>query len=207
MKRIYIFALSLVIALSLGSFAFSKYVKGKAQNLPVKQKIASQEQSPLPDTVLYKHLFHHYELLAKKADDEEKLGKDGISYRDFYKRQAKLTDAQAKDLDRIAKETDKEVVRISAQAREIIQAARSLYPDGKMPMGQKPPAPPAILSDLQEQHDVAVEQGRDKLKQALGENGFAAFDGFLRRFMGPNVKVENKTDRVLPTSRIEKPKK
>ena len=65
----------------------------------------------------------------------------------------------------------------------------------------------AILADLQEQHDAAVEQGREKLKQTLGESEFAKFDGFLRRFMGPDVKVEKKVDRVPPTSQKEKPKK
>lgn len=207
MKRRFLFVFSIAALLVAGSVAFSSYVKGKAQIQPQNTKVTAPEHSPLPDTVLYKHLFHHHEKLAKKADDEEKAGKSGAIYRDFYKRQAKLTDAQAKDLDRIAKETDKEVTRITSQAQEIIQAARGQYPNGKVPIGQKPPAPPTILADLQEQHDAAVEQGREKLKQTLGESEFAKFHGFLRRFMGPDVKVEKKVDRVPPTSQKEKPKK
>ena len=207
MKRRFLFVFSFVAVLVAGSFAFSSYVKGKAQTPTQNPKVTAPERSPLPDTVLYKHLFHHYEKLAKKADDEEKMGKDGKPYREFYKRQANLTDAQANDLDRIAKETDKEVLRITSQAQEIIRAARAQYPTGKVPIGQKPPPPPALLADLQEQHDAAVEQGREKLKQSFGENDFAKFDGFLRRFMGPDVKVDKKVDRIQPTSQKEKPKK
>ncbi len=204
MKHRFLFACSILAVLFATSIAFSRYAKGTAQIQ--NQKVTAPEHSPLPDTVLYKHLFHHYDLLDKKAVDEERLGKDGKAYRDFYKRQAKLTDAQAKDLDQIAKETDKEVNRITSQAQEIIQGVRSRYPDGKVLIGQKPPPPPAILADLQEQHDVAVEQGRDKLKQALGENDFAKFDGFLRRFMGPDVMVEKRPDRISPSSQKERPK-
>ncbi len=207
MKRRFLSVFSIVAVLVAGSFAFSSYVKGKAQTPTQNPKVTTPEYSPLPETVLYKHLFHHHEKLAKKADDEEKTGKDGAVYRDFYKRQAKLTDAQAKDLDRVAKETDKEVIRITSQAQDIIQAARAQYPTGKVPIGQKPPPPPGALADLQEQHDAVIEQGREKLKQAFGETDFAKFDGFLRRFMGPQVKVDKKVDRVPPSSQKEKSKK
>lgn len=207
MKRRFLFVLSIAAVLVAGSFAFSSYVKGKAQTQPQNPKVTIPEYSPLPDTVLYKHLFRHHELLDKKAADEEKLGKNGDTYRDFYKRQAKLSDAQAKDLDRLAKETEKEVTRIEGQATEIIRAERARYPSGKVPIGQKPPQPPAILADLQEQHDAAIDQGRERLKQAFGESDFAKFDGFLRRFMGPDVKVEKRPDRIPPTSQKEIPKK
>ena len=89
-------------------------------------------------------------------------------------------------------------MRINSQAQEIIKAARSIYPDGKVPIGQKPPPPSPILADLQEQNDVAVELGRDKLKQALGESTFTNFDGFVRGFMGRNVKIENIPERARP---------
>ena len=207
MKRRILFVCSIAALVITGSFAFSRYAKGNIQSVPQNPKVTSPEYSPIADTVLYKHFFRHHEMLDKKAQEEEKIGKDGKVYREFYKRQAKLTDAQAKDLDQIAKETNKEVTRINSKAQEIIKAVRAIYPDGKLPIGQKPPLPPAILADLQEQHDTALEQARGKLKLALGDDNFAEFDGFLRRFMGPNIKVENKTDRIPPTSKIEKPVK
>ena len=207
MKRRFLFVFSIAATLIAGAVAFSSYTKGKAQTQPHNPKVTVPEHSPLSETTRYKHLFIHHLLLDKKADDEEKLGKDAKVYREFYKRQAKLTDAQAKDFDQIAKETSKEFSRITAQAQEAIKAIRARYPEGKVPIGQKPPTPPAILADLQEQHDVAIEQGRDKLKQALGETDFAKFDDFVRRVVGADVKTDLKINRVPPTSQREVPKK
>lgn len=206
MKRRFLFVFTLAAVLVTSAIAFSRYAKGNAQTQPQNTEVITPEPRPLPDTVLYKHLFHHYELLDKKAAEEEKLGKDGKIYREFYKRQAKLTDAQAKDLDRIAKETEKEVTRITSQAQEIIHAIRSRYPNGKVTIGQKVPPPPPILADLQEQHDVALEQGRDKLKEAWGESDFAKFDGFLRSFMGTDMKSSHKIERVPPANSLGRPK-
>ena len=64
--------------------------------------------------MVYSQVFRHIKELNRKADDEERLGRDGEHFRKLYKQMAKLDDLQASLLDQIATETNDEVEKLNA---------------------------------------------------------------------------------------------
>lgn len=108
------------------------------------------------------------------------MGDDGSKYRLFYKHRAALSDTQVNQLNDIAKSCDRQVAQLDQQAKQVIDAHRALYPNGKLPPGQAPPAPPTELSLLQERRNAIILEAYDHLREAFGDSEFQRFHQFVK---------------------------
>jgi hypothetical protein len=151
----------------------------------------AEEEKPIgasvPDQVVYWHLFHHNNLLVRKAEAAERLGKDATFLRDFYKREAKLNDSEAVMFNEIATSCELEVAALDAEAKSIIDEFRARRPSGLLQPGEKLPPPPPQLQALQQRRNNAILQARDRLKQGLGQLAFAEFQKFVDEKVAPEI--------------------
>jgi hypothetical protein len=177
MKRIIVIACFLTLA--LGALVAGR--DGQSRKAP------KLEPVDIPDHVVYKHLFHHVAALQRKAEEAESEGKDSTQFRTHFKRQAQLSSKQADTLDQIALDCDRDMKSVDERARVIIQQYKAQYPGGQVPHGEEPKPPPAELRQLTEERDAVVMRARDRLKQALGDEEFARFNGYVKERVAPNV--------------------
>jgi hypothetical protein len=202
-----------IMALATGTFAFSRQTRATLSHLPDKarqmfagaapnapalaatataQRPSSPPFSPqdgdIPQYAVYRQLFRHFVFLKEKAAEKEQHAEDGSSLRTFYKRKANLDDKQAQALDRIATETDDAVTKLDEKAKKIIDDIRARYPDGKLPAGQQPPPMPEELKAMQKQRIETILAGRDRLRQALGEQEFQRFDQYVQQNIAGRMK-------------------
>jgi hypothetical protein len=151
----------------------------------------------VPEPVVYWHLFHHNNLLLKKAEENERLGKDAKFLRDFYKNEAKLNDNQATIFREIAASVELEVSALDAEAKLLIQNFRANHPGGLMKSGEKLPPPPPQLEALQKRRNNTILHGRDRLHQAFGQQASAEFQKFVHEKVAPKIKRES-FDKLRP---------
>ncbi len=176
------------------------------------QQFAGQTQEPgaqIPDTVTYRQLFRHVDFVKQKAAEKEQKGEDGSSLRAFYKRQAKLSDKQARDLDEIAAECNAAVEKLDKKAKKLVDDFRAKHPGGKLAEGEVPPAPPAELGLLQEERNNTIMQAREKLRASFGEQEFQRFSEYVKRGIVPNIKPVkmNPSTVKMPDELRHKPRK
>src|SRR5205807_6133751 len=100
--------------------AIAAGVAFKYQKSQGRAKEAPQQQQAIPEFEVYRQLFHHHVSMKKKAEELEKQGKDGKSLREFYKREAKFSDDQARAFDEIASSCEEEIAKQDAKAKAII---------------------------------------------------------------------------------------
>lgn len=150
--------------------------------------IAPPESQDVPQHVVYAQVFRHIQELHKKADEEERRGRDGAHFRGLYKQMAKLDDRQAALLDQIAAETNGEIGKLNARAMQIIGEMRARHPDGKLAVGEQPPAPPAELGELSAKRRDLILQSRERLRSVFGEGEFHRFDGFVQERLKPGIR-------------------
>ena len=109
-------------------------LKQKPDNLKVPQNNPNQPNpgsnnipNEIPDDVTYRQIFKHLEELNKKAGNEERAkGKDGKKYRNLYKDTARLNEKQARTLDRIADQTNRELKKVDDAEAELHKWAQAL---------------------------------------------------------------------------------
>lgn len=170
---------------------------------------SQESNAQIPDTVTYRQLFRHVDFVKKKAEEKEKNGEDGSSLRSFYKRQAKLNDKQARDLEDIAAEVNAAVEKLDKKAKKLVDEFRAQHPGGKLKEGEVPPAPPVELGLLQEERNNTVLQAREKLRLALGEQEFQRFSEYVKRGIVPNIKPVkmNPSTTRMPDEQRHNPRK
>jgi hypothetical protein len=203
-KKLIVLTLCLT-ALATGAFAFNRQSaprKGEAASGQAKankslQPLVKRERSaaplspqenapqvgPVPQSVVYRHLFHHIVLLNQQAQEAELQGNDGSALRTLYQRLAKLSDEQAHTLDKIATNCDLQVESINNDAKRIIYQYREQ--SAKTSQGQPEPQMAAELTDLQGKHDAVILQSRESLRTALGDTEFQRFDQFVQKIITP----------------------
>jgi hypothetical protein len=205
-----------MMTLATGAFAFSGQTRTTLAGLIAKTSdafstparsahaslAASAPQSPqaapeIPQYAVYRELFRHFVFLKEKAAEKEKRGEDGSAFRGFYKRKARLDEKQMAALDLIAGETDDAVTKLDQKAKKITDKIRAQYPDGKLPRGQQPPAFPEELKAMQKQRNETILRGRDRLREALGEQEFRRFDEYVQQNVASRMKPVN-FDRPRP---------
>jgi hypothetical protein len=143
----------------------------------------------IPDDIAYGQIFKHLEELNKKADQEEQVrGKDGQKLRNLYKKMASLDERQARVLDRIAGQTNRELRKLDERARQIIDQVRAQIPNRRIERGQKPPLPPQELFDLARKRKEVVTEAIGNLRKEFGEAEFVRFSQFLNEKVKPGVK-------------------
>ncbi len=174
-----------LVALAVGALALGRQSQtGQTQTA---QPSPPQRSAEVPDHIAYRHLFNHVLAFKKRADEEEKQGKDGTAFRNFFRRKAELKDEQGRALEEIAADCDQEVKRQDALAKVVIDTYKAQYPNGKVPHGESPKPPPAELKSMTEERKVIILRARDRLHATLGDEEFNRFDGFVKRYVAPNV--------------------
>ena len=161
---------------------------GPAQSNPNGERPSQAPSQDVPQYVVYSQVFRHIKELHKKADDEERQGRDGEHFRKLYKEMAKLDEVQTSQLDQIATETNDEIEKLNIRARQIIAELRAKHPDGKLAQGELPPTPPAELGELSTKRRDVILQGRERIRSVFGENEFQRFDKFLQERMKPAIR-------------------
>jgi hypothetical protein len=153
------------------------------------QNAASQPRDEnIPQDVIYDQMFRHIKELNKKADEEDGQGKDGSHFRTLYKRMAKLEEHQAKLLDKISADVDREVEKLNKRALKVIKDHRARHPEGKLAQGELPPAPPEELKLLSDKRRDQIMQARERLREGLGEEAFQKFDEFVQQRIKPGIR-------------------
>lgn len=170
-----------VVLLAITVFSFSSQIN------PVVPVSAENNSPEVPDNVVYRHLFRHAATLKAKADELERQGKDAKNLRGFFKRKADLSDEQAQSFNEISSQCVLETKAIDERAKPIIQAYKAQYPNGQVPHGQLPQAPPAELQQMTKERNELVLRKRDELRAAFGENEFKRFQEFVKNKIAPNV--------------------
>lgn len=144
-----------------------------AQPNPMEGQLPQQaEAADVPEHVVYGQMFRHIKELHKKADEEERQGRDGAHFRRLYRQMAKLDDRQAALLDEIATETNREIEKLNKRAMKIISDLRAKHPEGKLAPGEQPPAAPAELSELSAARHDRINEARERLRAVFGEEEF-----------------------------------
>lgn len=162
---------------------------GPAQSNP-RGDVSSQPQEShdIPQYVVYSQVFRHIKELHKKADDEERQGRNGQQFRKLYQQMASLDDVQTSQLDQIATETNDEIEKLNVRAMQIIKEVRAKHPDGKLAQGELPPTPPAELGELSAKRRDVILQARERIRSVFGEGEFQRFDKFLQERMKPAIR-------------------
>lgn len=160
-----------------------------AQPNPLEGQLPRQpEAADVPEHVAYGQMLRHIKELHKKADEEERQGRDGAHFRNLYKQMAKLDDRQATLLDGIVAEANGEIEKLNRRAMKIIGDLRAKHPEGRLAPGEQPPAPPAELAELSAARRDRINEARARLRSAFGEEEFQRFSEFVRQRLKPGIR-------------------
>lgn len=151
----------------------------------------------VPPHAVFNEFFYHVNFLKKQADKEEKAGKNVAALRSFYKRQARLDDAQQRQLDQTASKLARELERMDEKAQKLIRQFRADVQAMNIGPGQVPPAPPEELKAMQAERNASVLRSRDELRNALGEEVFGRLDRYVRQHIAGRMMAE-RFDRPRP---------
>jgi uncharacterized protein YdbL (DUF1318 family) len=178
-------ALSLALAASLVVvWAANRESKTKPKQVAKPLDKANTQARPIPEHLMYWHLFEHKVLLDRKAEEAEKQGRSGEEFRAHYKNSAKLNEREAEILASVAKETYDKVTAQDAKAKALIDKLRAKGLDGTVKPGQTNPEVPAELKALQKERDEMVMTGVKKLREGFGPEGAGVFDSFVKEHVG-----------------------
>jgi hypothetical protein len=178
----------------------------KYQKSQVRAKETAQQQAAIPEFEVYRMLFHHHVSMKKKADELEKQGKDAKFFREFYKREAKLTDDQASAFDEIATACEEEVARQDAKAQAIIDKALAKNGNGKLAKGAQPPETPPELRTLWDERNAIIMKHRYSLEAAFGDSEFNRFADYVNRDVVPHMVTAPNQPRPTPMGPRHVPK-
>jgi hypothetical protein len=107
--------IGICIAVGITTGLGFKFRQSQAQLQP-----GQQQSQAIPEFEIYRQLFHHHVTMKKKAEELEKQGKDARFFREFYQREAKLSDDQASAFDAVASDCEQQVARQDAKAKLIL---------------------------------------------------------------------------------------
>lgn len=158
---------------------------------------AQPPQQPAPAHAVYNEFFYHVNFLKSKAEKEEKAGKDAAMLRSFYKRQAKIDDAQLQLLDRVAADLKGQLDQLDQKAQKIIRKFRADVQAMEIKPGQRPPDPPAELKAMQAERDALILRARDGLRASLGGEAFGRLDRYVQQNIAPRMTAAS-MGRPLP---------
>lgn len=180
-KRI-IICLSVVVAIAVGvTFKFQKS-QGRAKQTP-------PQPQAIPEFEVYRQMFHHHVSMKKKSEELEKQGKDAKFFREFYKREATLTDDQARAFDEIATKCEEEIAKQDKKAQAIVDKALAKNGNGKLTKGAQPPEAPPELRSLWDERNAIIMRHRYDLETAFGGSEFKRFADYVNRDVVPRLSA------------------
>jgi hypothetical protein len=158
-----------------------------SENKSTKVRIARDEQSQkemeVPENVLYDQMFRLIVEFKKKAEEQAAKGEQITPLRDYFQREAQLSDEQTRILQDVAKKFVDEVSLIDAQAKVIIENIRARVPRGQPITDKKILEPPAELRELQKKREELALRYRDHLRDLFGTEEFQRFENFTQQKM------------------------
>ena len=127
---------------------------------------------------IYGHFFTLVATIERDADDADKKGDKTKSEKlhKHFQQKLGLTDKDAASLKAHAKAADNAVRQQDAKAHDIIDKIRKKTPGGRLAPGEKPPAVPQELVDLQAGRDRMITDQIDGLHRDLGVDAFNKVD-------------------------------
>lgn len=140
----------------------------------------------IPDNVLYESIFRLDVTFQRQAEEQELAGEPVTPLINYFKEQFNLTDTEAEQVHRIAREFAEAVGPTDKQASNIIDGIRKRFPNGRVEPGQEVPPPPPELTELQRQRDSIVLDHRDELINSLGSEKFALVDDVVKTNFAKN---------------------
>jgi hypothetical protein len=187
-----------VVTVMMGMLALNMYPPLNGQTAAKQQppgpvapaSLPSPRPPAAPDYVVYRHVFHHLLALKEHAKEVERRGGNGRAIGDYYKDRARLKDDQAQAFEKIAADCERDVAKLDAKAQKIIDAAHARFPNGKVPAGAQLPPPPPELHRLQLERIQTIVEARNRLRSALGEQGFQQLDDFIKVNIAPQVQPQ-----------------
>ena len=187
-------------ALKSGFFTASPAAPSAKAQAPGQGRPAAATQQPqrqVPAHAVYNEFFFHVNFLRKKAAKEEAAGKEAGALRSFYKRQAKLDDAQNLTVDKAAADLERELDRVDQKIARVIEKFRADVQAMEIKPGQRPPDPPVGLKAMQEERDALVMRALDGLRASLGGEAFGRLDQYIQQHIAPRMSAA-RVDRPRP---------
>lgn len=185
-KKVFLAVFLSIVVLSIGAFVF-----GMQTPQPTNAQSSQTQDNRVPEHIVYRMFLRDLYTFKLKAEESERQGnrRSSEAYRNIYRERAGWSSEQARILDDIASECEREVKEIDAKAKKIIDARRALYyPDGKVQGGQlAPPSPELAL--LQEERNATILKFRERIREAFGEQEFSRLDRFLKSDIAPTITV------------------
>jgi hypothetical protein len=179
----------ILVSLVVGALALNRSVDSAR---PTRQSDAAPAEASygVPEHVIYRHLFHHAHVMNQEAQKAELRGdmQAAASLRSFYKHEAELNDEQARLFDQVGAECEREVNEQDRKAQVIIKRFRAQFPGGRVPDGEPLPPPSPELVEMQAERNAIILRARDRLREALGEQGFNRFQHFIKVKVAPNIR-------------------
>lgn len=188
MSRKSILAAGIVCAITI-ALAITRGTQSQSRAETTPPTISDQAKSGyLPPHLPYLFMFEHLNRIRAQAEDMKKHGKDGSGFQRRFRDRLNVDDQQFRSLDQIAEQVHAETARLDREAHVITEEFHKKYPPGAVPEGVIIPPPPLKLLALQEMRTNAILRARDRVKNILGEDGFAGFDENLKQKMLPNIQ-------------------
>lgn len=148
---------------------------------------AQAPRQPAPAHAVYNEFFFHVNFLRKKAAKEEQAGKDAGLLRSFYKRQAKLDDAQNDLVEKAASDLERELERVDRKVAKVVEKFRADVQAMEIKPGQRPPDPPAELKAMRAEREALVMRSLEGLRARLGGEAFGRLDQYIRQHIAPRM--------------------
>lgn len=163
--------LSLIGIVSLGTSLLTGQSRPKPPGTP-----------PAPQHHVYGSLFSIVSNIESEADAAEARGDHSraLALRKHFQSAIGLSDKDAATLKSHAVQANQQVRFQDKKAHDLIDKIRSQTPGGKLQIGQKPPAPPQELSDMQTQRNQMINDHVAALQQSVGPDTFQKIDDFAR---------------------------
>lgn len=142
------------------------------------------------DIVDFYVLFKFADFLEKEAKKAELVGEDTAEYRQFFIKEAQLTETQNEQFRQIVSDCLREVSETDSQAEKIIEREHEKLKKidfAVLGTARLPEVPE--LNELQKKRDGTILRYRELLKNQFGDNVFARFQKeYINKKVTPNIK-------------------
>lgn len=148
----------------------------------------SANRQELPAFVVMDELIFHVNFLEERIFDKEQNGQNAKGLKAYYKRQARLTDAEDQAFKRTVKDITNDLKAVDNRIKAVVQAYRAKVANG-IPAGKKPPEIPSELHTLKSERENILLSGQERLRTSMGNAGFERLLLFVHREITPKIRV------------------
>ncbi len=150
------------------------------------QTASVTQPGTIPPERFYPMAFRHMMSLADTLDPVRNPHLP-VTINTFFSDRCGMSSTEMAGMMSEAQKWKTEADPIDTQAKNMIASMHAMAPGGKLPTGQRPPAVPAALTQLQAQKDAVTMRHVAALQTAWGTPRFKVIDGSLRTQSHPVV--------------------